>query len=61
MFPLLPILTSVAGLIIKWTKNKKKQILIHVHRDLIEMETKKWPKQAAFIFFRQRNNKFVKN
>ena len=38
MFPLLPILTSVAGLIIKWTKNKKKRILIHVHGGLIEME-----------------------
>ena len=37
------------------------QVLIHVHRDPIEIETKKWPKQAAFILFRQRNNKLVKN
>ena len=28
---------------------------IHVHRSLIEMGPKKWAKQAASLFFRERN------
>ena len=36
------------------------QMLIHMHGDPIEIEPKKWPKQEAFILFRQRNNKFSK-
>ena len=57
----------VAELIIKWAQDKwsgvgggvKKHILIHVHGGLIEMGPKKWPRQAAFILFRQRNNTFL--
>ena len=37
----------------------KKCILIHVCGGLIEMGPKKWPKQAAFLLFRQRNNTFL--
>lgn len=32
-----------------------------MHRGLIGIGLKKWPKQAAFLPFRVRNNKFVKN
>lgn len=32
-----------------------------MHRGLIGIGLKKWPNQAAFIHFRVRNNKFVKN
>ena len=32
-----------------------------MHRGLIGIGLKKWPNQAAFIPFRVRNNKFVKN
>ena len=42
-------------------RRKKKQISTRAHGGLIEMEPKKWAKQAAFIFFRQRNGKFVRN
>ena len=54
----------VAELIIKLTQDEligEKEILSLGHRGLIEMAPKKWPKQAAFILFRQRNNKFVRN
>ena len=40
---------------------EKKQIVIYVHSGLIEMGAKKWAKQAAFIFSRQRNNTVVGN
>ena len=40
---------------------EKETILIHTHGGLTEMGPKKWPKLAAFILFRQRNNKFVRN
>ena len=43
------------------TGEKKKQILIHAHGGLIEIGPKKWPEQAAFILFTQRNNTFVRN
>ena len=36
-------------------------MLIYVHRGLTEMELPEWPKQAAFILFRQRNSKFERN
>ena len=49
----------MAGLTIKLTqyklKEKKKQILICTG-SLKVIGPKKWPKQAAFILFRQRNN-----
>ena len=35
--------------------------LICVHEVLIEVEPKRWPKQETFIFFKQRNNKFMSN
>ena len=55
----------MAGLIIKLLQDRligeEETNLIHVQGDLIEMGPKKWPKQKAFIFFRQRNNKFKRN
>ena len=54
----------VAELIMKWTQDKWagqgggwKET--HVHGGLIEMGPKKWPRQATFILFRQRNNAFL--
>ena len=54
-----------------WTNNKidtrqinrkKENILIDVHRILIEMGLKKWPKQEAFILFaHQKINNFGRN
>ena len=32
------------------------QVLIHMHRDPIEIEAKKWPKQAAFIIDKETVN-----
>ena len=42
-------------LIIKWTQDyeQERNKLICEHEVLIEMGSKKWPKQAAFILFRQ--------
>ena len=42
-------------------REKETNFLICGHRGLIEIAPKKWPKQAAFILFRQRNNKFMRN
>ena len=48
-------------IIMRQVSIKMQQMLIHMHGDPIEIEPKKWPKQDAFILFRQRNNKLVKN
>jgi len=32
-----------------------------MHEGLIEVESKKWPKEKAFIIFRERNKFFVVN
>ena len=57
-------LLNPPGLMIKLTKDRLKgkiYILILEHGSLIETGPKKWPKQATFILFRQRNNKHEKN
>ena len=48
----------MAGLIIKLTQDRlteEKEILLRAHKGLIEMGPKKWPKQTAFILFKQKN------
>ena len=57
-FLLLPLLSSCG-----WTKNKihkryygRRRNKFHAHGGPIEMGPEKWPKQAAFIDFTQRNN-----
>ena len=63
--PLLPLWVLVAGLIIKFIQDgltgEKETNFNPVHGGLIEKEPEKWPKQAAFILFRQRNNTVVRN
>ena len=57
-------LSFLAGQIITLTYSKltgKKQIISYVWELIKLWCSKKWPKQEAFISFRQRNNKFVKN
>lgn len=53
-----------AGLTIKWkqdrlTREKKKQISIHVHRGLMEIGPRTC-QSSQLLAFRQRNNKFVR-
>ena len=57
------LLVILAGLIIKWTGGRltgerNNFVCTGVHTNI---DSNKWPKQAAFIPFGQRNNKFVKN
>ena len=53
------------GIIVKLTQDivtgEKETNLICVYEGLMEMGSKKWPKQVAFTLFRQRKIKFVRN
>lgn len=64
-FPLHPCRVLMAVLIIKLAQDRvtgeKETRLIHVHRGLINIGPKKWPKEAILYFFRQRKNKFERN
>ena len=53
-----------AGLIMKLTQDRLtggKESLNGEQEGLIEMVPTKWPKQTAFILFRQRNSKFERS